>query len=445
MKQASYLVTLFFVLLLICSVQNAWAQIPQTISYQGVLADAGGAAVPDGNYQLTFKLYDAETGGNELWSEAHNTVAVNNGVFSVILGETTSFNLLFDQQYWLDATIGTDPPLSPRIALTASPYSLNPQGGGNGDGHSLDAADGSPTDALFVDNDGNVGIGTLSPGAELEVAGQLKITGGTPGAGKVLTSDASGLATWENAAGSDNDWTISGNDLFSAVSGNVGIGTTSPQDKLHLNEGELRITTTSDGNRSISFYDADEEWGELRSRSTSGAAGGLVLGAKRSDDASPLQLASFIGTDAGPDAMFRFTAFKYTTEAAEIEDLGGIGPLLTKPIFAIENYDVNNPLLQVEANGNVGIGTTSPTEKLTVAGTIESTSGGIRFPDGTLQTTAGGTDNDWVITGAICMLAFLATWASARRARRCCWMFRAPIRYRLRLLISEMRDQVACS
>jgi hypothetical protein len=43
---------------------------------------------------------------------------------------------------------------------------------------------------------GSVGIGTSTPGAKLEVAGQVKITGGTPGAGKVLTSDASGLASW---------------------------------------------------------------------------------------------------------------------------------------------------------------------------------------------------------------------------------------------------------
>jgi hypothetical protein len=39
-------------------------------------------------------------------------------------------------------------------------------------------------------------------------------------------------------------------------------------------------------------------------------------------------------------------------------------------------------------NGNVGIGTTTPGEKLTVEGTVESTNGGFRFPDGTVQTTA---------------------------------------------------------
>ena len=38
--------------------------------------------------------------------------------------------------------------------------------------------------------------------------------------------------------------------------------------------------------------------------------------------------------------------------------------------------------------GNVGIGTVSPGQKLSVAGTIESTSGGVKFPDGTTQTSA---------------------------------------------------------
>lgn len=46
-------------------------------------------------------------------------------------------------------------------------------------------------------NSGNIGVGTSTPGAKLEVAGQVKITGGTPGLGKVLTSDANGLASWQ--------------------------------------------------------------------------------------------------------------------------------------------------------------------------------------------------------------------------------------------------------
>ena len=42
------------------------------------------------------------------------------------------------------------------------------------------------------------------------------------------------------------------------------------------------------------------------------------------------------------------------------------------------------------ADTKVGIGTTAPTSKLTVAGLIETTAGGVKFPDGTTQTTAAG-------------------------------------------------------
>ena len=55
---------------------------------------------------------------------------------------------------------------------------------------------GSYQSLVLQSRGGKVGIGTVAPGAALEVAGQVKITGGTPGAGKVLTSDASGLASW---------------------------------------------------------------------------------------------------------------------------------------------------------------------------------------------------------------------------------------------------------
>jgi len=54
------------------------------------------------------------------------------------------------------------------------------------------------TNVMFMTNAGNVGIGTTGPTQALDIDGQIRIRGGAPGAGKVLTSNANGTATWEN-------------------------------------------------------------------------------------------------------------------------------------------------------------------------------------------------------------------------------------------------------
>jgi len=116
-----------------------YAQIPQTISYQGVLTDASGNPVPDGNYNLGFKLYDAAIGGTALWSESQSKT-ITNGMVDVILGSVNPLNLPFDKTYWVGISINQGPELSPRIQLTASPYSLNAR----------TVADGSVTDAKIA-------------------------------------------------------------------------------------------------------------------------------------------------------------------------------------------------------------------------------------------------------------------------------------------------------
>jgi hypothetical protein len=99
-------------------------QIPETMSYQGVLTDAGGNPVSDGNATLIFRLYDVASGGTALWQETQE-VAVSGGIFNAILGSSTPLNLPFDKPYWLGISIGQGKELTPRVALSASPYSLN--------------------------------------------------------------------------------------------------------------------------------------------------------------------------------------------------------------------------------------------------------------------------------------------------------------------------------
>ncbi|MCC7436913.1 MAG: hypothetical protein IT211_00305, partial [Armatimonadetes bacterium] len=67
------------------------AQTPTTISYQGLVTDnAGTAPVPDGNYQMTFRLYAAPTGGTPLWEETQPTQILR-GLFKTYLGSVTPF------------------------------------------------------------------------------------------------------------------------------------------------------------------------------------------------------------------------------------------------------------------------------------------------------------------------------------------------------------------
>ncbi|MBI4810066.1 MAG: hypothetical protein HY800_01195 [Ignavibacteriales bacterium] len=112
-----------FALMVIIITPLSLAQIPRTINYQGVLTDTSGTVVPDGNYNLTFRLYDIVTGGTALWSE-DQSVTVNKGIFNVIMGSVSPLNIPFNKPYWLGVTVGTGTELTPRMPLTSSSYSF---------------------------------------------------------------------------------------------------------------------------------------------------------------------------------------------------------------------------------------------------------------------------------------------------------------------------------
>lgn len=129
------------------------AQPPQMITYQGLLTDASGSPVPDGNYSLTFRIYDASVGGTQLWIETQPSVAVAGGLFKVQLGSVSSLTLDFDAPYWLEVQIGAGSAQVPRIALSSSPYSFMAMDADQVDG--LDAsATATPNALLPLDNTG---------------------------------------------------------------------------------------------------------------------------------------------------------------------------------------------------------------------------------------------------------------------------------------------------
>ena len=113
---------------------------------------------------------------------------------------------------------------------------------GNGTGTGVNSSN-----ALTITKDGTMNIND---------AYDMPTIGGT--SGQVLTTNGT-VATWTDPA-DDGDWTVSGNDQYSAVSGNVGIGTSLPVAKLDiagttaLNDNQLRLRGGTDGNHWLSYH-----------------------------------------------------------------------------------------------------------------------------------------------------------------------------------------------
>lgn len=167
--------------------------------YQGLLEDAG---LPvDGVVDLSFSLFLDATGGSPLETRVLQDIVVEDGLFSVAVPLSPS---QFDgTDRWLGVAVANPAgsalvPLDGRQRITAAPMAsvANAYYGelgwsqltgvpagfadgidnvGTGDGHSLDASDGSPTDAVFVDNTGRVGINAATP------QGQFHVRGGSSG------------------------------------------------------------------------------------------------------------------------------------------------------------------------------------------------------------------------------------------------------------------------
>lgn len=344
-----FTVVLFCIVLL---TQFAFGQVPEKISYQGVLTDAGGVPVPNGNYNLKFAIYNVASGGTALWTE-NQSVQVTNGLFNVNLGEVASLTLPFNEPYWLGVTVGTGTELTPRVELTAAGYSLNANSVVDNAVTTPKIADGAVTQAkldpgITLPPGGTAG-GDLSgtyPNPTVTALQTRSVAATAPISGQVLKWDGSSWAPGTDNAGT-SVWAPSGNNIYNTNSGNVGVGTSTPsfrfevQDNLASNINPL-----------------------------------MELERTGSNSATPLRFRNGSG------------------------DLYNIG-ITSSSKFAISGMNSNlglaSDIFTVSSSGNVGIGTTNPTERLYMVGNsyekviLESTSSS-GFAEIRSKTTGGVND-----------------------------------------------------
>ncbi len=252
-----------------CSVP-ADADVPKTMSYQGVLTDADGVPVEDGGYGVEFRIYDVETGGTALWSESQ-LVIVTDGIFNVTLGTVEPLGIAFDVPYWLGTSIEGDPELVPLTELTSAPYALRAAVAESLSGGAVNDHDWEFDGDDIYRLTGRVGIGTSDPAAPLVIKRDHDSntnvmivnahTGQWSGALLMLEDEESGkgvIGFYDSEHPFHPDALVIGNErgfpggpiklrtrssdrVYVSAEGNVGIGTVTPAERLDV-AGTTRTT-----------------------------------------------------------------------------------------------------------------------------------------------------------------------------------------------------------
>ncbi len=86
---------------------GASAQGGVTVPYSGSLADETGQPVADGAYDFAFALYEAQSGGEPLWTEVQEDVMVQDGAFTALLGgvDAIPVDVLSGGARWLEVAV----------------------------------------------------------------------------------------------------------------------------------------------------------------------------------------------------------------------------------------------------------------------------------------------------------------------------------------------------
>jgi hypothetical protein len=368
----------------------------------------GGSAVGNTIYQNN--LYLETNGGNILFTPATGKIGI---------GDYTSMSAPTSELQVQGKTTDTTAAVFNATNLSNQSLFLIRNDGAVGIGTELASSTGklimpsgnvgigtiTPVNGTAIMN-GNVGIGTWSPTARLQVIGTVNAT--------AFVGDGSGLTNVANSAG----WTDGGPNVYtSTTTDNVGIGTTTPVNRLSV-QGNIGIGTFAayrniaapnngmaiEGNVGIGTWTAGSKldvWGTVRSstnsseysemqeRSSTGNAsfprtfiysyGSSVSNAgvyaAPGNATGATQIPTFIGASTNASSNQAASVQIYmdvTTAAAGIEAELAEADFSTGGVQAVDMFfggsatQGDNAPLWVKTSGNVGIGTATPNGKFIV-------------------------------------------------------------------------------
>ncbi|HEY3382836.1 MAG TPA: tail fiber domain-containing protein [Vicinamibacterales bacterium] len=356
-------VTLALVIAFAASGRAATAADPPV---PGVIRFAGSVAPASGTVTVVFSLYAGQSDEMPLWHEVQTLVVDGGGRYSVALGAATPGGLpaeLFarGEARWLGARVEGQPE-QPRAMLVSVPYAFKA-----GDAETVA---GRPLSA-FVLAGNTTGVGP--DGLTYVDTRVLKsgLAAAAPSPQAATTGTQNYLARFMADGVSLGDSTV-----FQAGA-RVGVGTTTPAATLHVVSTEPPLTAPA-----LFFDVVNNSLGALPAiyRAARGVPG--ALSAVGTDDIlGGLAVRGYATTkysDGAGQVMFR--AAQNWTDTAQ-----GTYLLFSTTALGTVGWVER---LRVEPGGNIGIGTSTPAQKLTVNGAVWSMAGGFRFPDGTTQTTA---------------------------------------------------------
>jgi hypothetical protein len=369
--------------------------VPQYINYQGKVTDSAGVGIGTGtpvNRNVIFRIFDAATGGNRLWSE-QQTVVMSNGEFSVLLGQGVdavyngsaetphpSLESVFTSAgagRFLEIVVdngdnnlnSSDTPISPRQQLTTTAFSFHARSADtiasgtdlqlnnsanyglgyygssrlfNGtaiDGPVLFGASGG---ALGSVNGTTQGIALrwdagnkVSVGSDLTVGGAITATGTISSAAGVVAPGSGGFTF---NAGGDGD-----GGLFSPADGTITIRTNAAERVRVDSSGNVGIGTTSPARK-------------LDVAGVVQANTGLTNAPTAGDGGSGMRLVLWPGTVG--DTPFGLGIDNST--------MFSVVPASAKHVW----YNGTTANMVLTSAGNLGIGTTAPAARLHIVGNV---------------------------------------------------------------------------